>query len=241
VLVLFGSASDRGVYEPLRSALNDREVSHDFRVCSAHKSPRYLDSLLQDAGERYALVIAGAGLAAHLPGVVASRLIQPVVGVPVNAALGGADALLSVLQMPPGVPVLAVGVDQAAEAAAAAGLLQREGISLLDGFPEQRVSSAKALCERFGIELLPPGKGITIAPAPLGSRQQGDILVPLAERSDARDIGKLMEMTRSGLWVGINRLDNAVLAAVELLNARGAYTRELLAYRAELEEQYAPH
>ena len=106
-LIIFGSKSDEKVYNEIASSLKKLKVDFDLRVSSAHKTPDDVDETLKN---EYAVVIAGAGLAAHLPGVVAARVIRPVIGVPCEGNYQGLDALLSVAQMPPGIPVLSVGV-----------------------------------------------------------------------------------------------------------------------------------
>lgn len=118
VLVLMGSDSDREVMEKGAAVLREHGVEADVRVASAHREPEKTAELAASAEERgYGVVICGAGLSAALPGVVASHTDLPVVGVPISAALGGMDALLSTVQMPPGVPVAAVGIDNARNAA----------------------------------------------------------------------------------------------------------------------------
>lgn len=118
VLVLMGSDSDREVMEKGAAVLREHGVEADLRVASAHREPEKTADLAASAEERgYGVVICGAGLSAALPGVVASHTDLPVVGVPISAALGGMDALLSTVQMPPGVPVAAVGIDNARNAA----------------------------------------------------------------------------------------------------------------------------
>lgn len=118
VLVLMGSDSDREVMEKGVAVLREHGVEADVRVASAHREPEKTAELAASAEERgYGVVICGAGLSAALPGVVASHSDLPVVGVPISAALGGMDALLSTVQMPPGVPVAAVGIDNARNAA----------------------------------------------------------------------------------------------------------------------------
>jgi 5-(carboxyamino)imidazole ribonucleotide mutase len=95
------------------------EVSYETRVLSAHRAPELLGETVRDLEARgVEVIIAGAGLAAHLPGFIASLTVIPVIGVPVNAgSLGGLDALLSIAQMPVPVPAAAVGIDNAANAA----------------------------------------------------------------------------------------------------------------------------
>src|SRR3989338_6750369 len=113
-LIIFGSKSDEKVYNEITSNLKKLKVDFDLRVSSAHKTPEDVDETLK---KDYSVVIAGAGLAAHLPGVVAARIIRPVIGVPCEGNYQGLDALLAIAQMPPGIPVLAVGVGKADVAA----------------------------------------------------------------------------------------------------------------------------
>ncbi|NUM88691.1 MAG: AIR carboxylase family protein [Bdellovibrionales bacterium] len=110
ILVMFGSKSDAGVYEPLKRRLESDGHQVDFRMISVHRSPELLDREL--TGLDAQAVVAGAGLAAHLPGVLASKLLLPVFGIPCAAALGGVDALFSILQMPFGIPVLTAAPDR---------------------------------------------------------------------------------------------------------------------------------
>ena len=101
-LVLFGSKSDKNIYEPLVKTL-EKDFDVDFKVLSAHRDPEALRKRLQK--KDFNFVVAGAGLAAHLPGVVASMTTKPVFGVAVEAQFGGLDAVMSISQMPYGVPV----------------------------------------------------------------------------------------------------------------------------------------
>ncbi len=118
VLVLMGSDSDREVMEKGVAVLEEHGVDVEMLVASAHREPDRTAELAATAEERgFGVVICGAGLSAALPGVVASHTDLPVVGVPISAALGGMDALLSTVQMPPGVPVASVGIDNARNAA----------------------------------------------------------------------------------------------------------------------------
>ena len=118
VLVLMGSESDRERMEKALPILQEAGVEAEVVVSSAHRDPDRTAELARSAQERgFSVVICGAGLSAALPGVVAAHTKLPVIGVPLNAALGGLDALLSVAQMPPGVPVACVGIDNAKNAA----------------------------------------------------------------------------------------------------------------------------
>lgn len=120
LLMVFGSKSDANIYEPLKERLKADGHEIDFRMISVHRSPELLDREL--ASIKVDAVVAGAGLAAHLPGVLASKLLVPVIGIPCSAAIGGVDALFAMMQMPFGIPVLCTSVDNTN---AAANFLQR--------------------------------------------------------------------------------------------------------------------
>jgi len=111
ILLLIGSESDREAVRPAVELMAQRRLSHDLRVFSAHRNlPELLQFLEADAAS-YRIIIAAAGLSAALPGVVASRVKAPVIGVPLAVgALAGMDALLSILQLPKGVPVATMGI-----------------------------------------------------------------------------------------------------------------------------------
>lgn len=117
--IFFGSLSDKPVMKKAADVLREMGVEFSVHVISAHRAPELLAKAISEAeAGGTEVIIAGAGLAAHLPGVIASRTTLPVIGVPVNSGgLGGLDALLSVVQMPKPVPVATVGVDNAANAA----------------------------------------------------------------------------------------------------------------------------
>jgi phosphoribosylaminoimidazole carboxylase PurE protein len=119
--ILVGSESDRDRMQPALDELEQRGVTHEFEVRSAHRAPDAVAEYARTARERgLRVLICGAGLAAALPGVVAAHTDLPVIGVPLRSSmsvLDGLDALLSIVQMPPGVPVAAVGVDNAKNAA----------------------------------------------------------------------------------------------------------------------------
>jgi phosphoribosylaminoimidazole carboxylase PurE protein len=119
VLILIGSESDRERMEKALPILRDAGVEAEVVVSSAHRDPDRTAELARTAEERgFDVVICGAGLAAALPGVVAAHTRLPVIGVPLSAGtLGGLDALLAIAQMPPGVPVATVGIDNARNAA----------------------------------------------------------------------------------------------------------------------------
>jgi len=115
VSIIAGSTSDKIVYEKAEKILMDNKISYELKVISAHRDPEKLDTYLKNCDSL--VYIAVAGLSAALPGVIASKTNKPVIGVPVSSKLGGLDALLSIVQMPPGVPVASVGIDRGENAA----------------------------------------------------------------------------------------------------------------------------
>ncbi len=119
VLVLIGSESDRDRIRKLTPALEWFGISYDFQVSSAHRQPGRTAELVKNAqGRGIKVIIAAAGMAAHLPGVAASLTSLPVIGIPLDASpLAGNDALLSIVQMPPGIPVATVAINGAVNAA----------------------------------------------------------------------------------------------------------------------------
>jgi len=116
--IIMGSSSDAETMEGARSILKEFDVPHEFLVVSAHRTPDYMLSYAAHAARRgLKVIIAGAGGAAHLPGMVASKTSLPVIGVPVQSrALNGLDSLLSIVQMPAGIPVATVAIGNAANA-----------------------------------------------------------------------------------------------------------------------------
>jgi len=131
VAVVMGSRSDWEVMEHSIQTLRTLEFTHEVRVLSAHRTPEALDAFLVDVESRGAQVfVAAAGGAAHLAGVVASRTLKPVLGVPMGTSLGGLDSLLSIVQMPAGVPVGTLAVGRAG--AVNAALLAAEILALQD-------------------------------------------------------------------------------------------------------------
>jgi len=134
--ILVGSESDREAMEPALTELDERGISHEFRVLSAHRDPRRVAEYASQAQNRgVRVLIAGAGMAAALPGVVAAYSDLPVIGVPLRSSKslgGGLDALLSIVQMPPGVPVACVSIDGAHNAAVLAARILAQG----GGYPQ---------------------------------------------------------------------------------------------------------
>jgi 5-(carboxyamino)imidazole ribonucleotide mutase len=135
VAVLAGSKSDEAVVSEAVKVLTELGIPYDAQFISAHRDPEKLRSYVTRSPAK--VFIAIAGLSAHLPGVIASMTIRPVIGVPVNVKLSGLDSLLSIVQMPPGVPVGTVGIDNARNA----GILAAEILGLED--PEVAASIEK--------------------------------------------------------------------------------------------------
>jgi len=142
VAILMGSASDRDVMQGAADVLAEFGVAHEFRVVSAHRTPDDMLQFGRDAeGRGIKVIIAGAGGAAHLPGMLASVTALPVIGVPVALArLDGLDSLLSIVQMPRGVPVATVAVNGAANA----GLLAVRILALQDSALTSKLAAHRA-------------------------------------------------------------------------------------------------
>jgi 5-(carboxyamino)imidazole ribonucleotide mutase len=115
VAIISGSASDAAITDKVKKVLDANNVSYDAQILSAHRDPDKLDAYIRGCSCK--IYIAIAGLSAALPGVIASKTDKPVIGVPVSGTLNGMDALLSIAQMPKGVPVACVGVDNGDNAA----------------------------------------------------------------------------------------------------------------------------
>jgi 5-(carboxyamino)imidazole ribonucleotide mutase len=152
VVVLMGSPSDWETMEQAVETLRTLEIEHEVRVLSAHRTPRALDEYVADVEARGARVfIAAAGGAAHLAGVVASKTLRPVLGVPMHSqSVGGLDSLLSTVQMPAGVPVatLAIGRAGAVNAALLAGEILALGDEpLAERLRAYREGQARAVLE----------------------------------------------------------------------------------------------
>lgn len=157
VAIIFGSKSDIDVMKGAANALKEFGIEYKAYILSAHRVPEKLMEVLDTVeSEGCECIIAGAGLAAHLPGVIASHTVLPVIGVPINAAFNGLDALLSIVQMPKSIPVATVGVNNSYNA----GMLAVQILSLK--YPEIKVKLVnfrKEMKEKFikenneGVEL----------------------------------------------------------------------------------------
>lgn len=141
VSVIMGSTSDLPVMEKACKFLDDMQVPFEVNALSAHRTPEAVEAFARNAKSRgIRVIIAAAGMAAALPGVIAASTTLPVIGVPVKGMLDGLDALLSIIQMPPGIPVATVGVNGAQNAA----ILAVEMLALSDEAVAQRLSDYKS-------------------------------------------------------------------------------------------------
>ncbi len=140
VSIIMGSTSDLPVMEKAAQVLNDLKIPFEINALSAHRTPEAVEIFAKGAEERgIKVIIAAAGMAAHLPGVIASMTKLPIIGVPIKASLDGMDALLAIVQMPPGIPVATVGINGAQNA----GILAAQMLSLGDRELADRVADFK--------------------------------------------------------------------------------------------------
>lgn len=141
ISIIMGSTSDLPVMEKACKWLNDYEIPFEVNALSAHRTPEAVETFARNAKQRgIKVIIAAAGMAAALPGVIAASTPLPVIGVPIKGMLDGLDAMLSIIQMPPGIPVATVGVNAAQNAA----ILATEMIALSDEAIAVKVDAWKA-------------------------------------------------------------------------------------------------
>lgn len=141
ISIIMGSTSDLPVMEKAAKFLDEMEVPFEINALSAHRTPSEVEAFAQGAAARgLKVIIAGAGMAAALPGVIAASTTLPVIGVPIKGMLDGLDALLSIVQMPPGIPVATVGVNGAQNAA----ILALEMLALSDTDLAERLRRHKS-------------------------------------------------------------------------------------------------
>jgi 5-(carboxyamino)imidazole ribonucleotide mutase len=140
VSIIVGSTSDLPVMEKAATFLNDMQVPFEMNALSAHRTPEAVREFAESAQKRgLQVIIAAAGMAAHLPGVIAASTLLPVIGVPIKSSIEGMDALLAIVQMPPGIPVATVGINGALNA----GILAVQILSVADKDLEKRFATYK--------------------------------------------------------------------------------------------------
>jgi len=128
VSIIMGSTSDMKVMDAAAQLFDEMEIPFEINALSAHRTPEKVEAFARSAADRgIGVIIAAAGMAAHLPGVIAAMTPLPVIGVPINASLDGMDSLLAIVQMPPGIPVATVGINGARNAAILAAQILATG------------------------------------------------------------------------------------------------------------------
>ncbi len=141
VSIIMGSTSDLPVMEKAMAFLNEQQIPFEVNALSAHRTPDAVENFARNAeGRGIRVIIAAAGMAAALPGVIAASTTLPVIGVPIKGMLDGLDAMLSIIQMPPGIPVATVGVNGAMNAA----ILAMEMLALSDAKIAERMKAYKS-------------------------------------------------------------------------------------------------
>ena len=141
VSIIMGSTSDLPVLEKAAKFFDEMEIPFEMNALSAHRTPAEVEAFAHGAKERgIKVIIAAAGMAAHLPGVIAAMTTVPVIGVPINSTFDGMDALLAIVQMPPGIPVATVGVNAGLNAA----ILAMQMLAVADEAIAQRFAQYKA-------------------------------------------------------------------------------------------------
>ena len=229
VLILFPGKTDRKTYEPIVSGIEKQGIQYSLRLGSAHKSPELVREILE---ADFDLVISGAGLSAALPGVIASETLVPVLGVPCPGAYGGLDSFLSIVQMPPGVPVLCVKAEHVSEEAVKILKVMESGVKKINiaGAGESAKKAFRTL-EETGVDFARSDScsdAINIVFTPMGAPVEDSnhliIYCPEAEVSSPEDAVRSMNESSSGLWVGLNRGENAAIAAVQITGNKEALT-----------------
>lgn len=224
-LVLFGSKSDERVYAPLVEELKKFSLVQ-FHVASAHRDPEKLAKILEES--TYDLVIGGAGLSAHLPGVIASKTKKPVLGLPICGNFFALDAFLSILQMPSGVPVLSSGPENnKALLGFIKNLKEIKNKNILNVLSKEKISKQdlvkmEGLANAEGVELtyldeVQP-ELLNIVPVTEASDVKSDshnvIYVPVVSKRQLQmpeEAIKVFELSKlGGLWLGTNNFKNAI-------------------------------
>lgn len=213
VTSVFGSPSDAPVYNALAQACRNRNHQVSLRVCSAHRTP---DRLPRVIAQDPHIFIAGAGLAAHLPGVVASLTLTPVIGVPVNANCQGFDSWVSIVQMPPGIPVLAVTPLVEIASKTIVNYLKPFDHVVLEGEMGKAFDKAKMIMEDLAIPTL--GKVPLRVCCTKSAKQSADIYVPISPGTNIEELIDWFNISKKGgLYVGLNRGENGMLAAAQTI------------------------
>jgi 5-(carboxyamino)imidazole ribonucleotide mutase len=154
VSIIMGSTSDLKIMEKAALFFDGMEIPFEMHALSAHRTPEAVEDFAKNAEERgLQVIIAGAGMAAHLPGVIAASTSLPVIGVPISATLDGMDALLAIVQMPPGIPVATVGINNALNAAILAAQMLAVEDAVIGGMLKAYKKNLKLKIEKANTEL----------------------------------------------------------------------------------------
>ena len=141
ISIIMGSTSDLPIMEKAAQFLDEMEIPFEMNALSAHRTPEEVEKFAKGASNKgIKVIIAAAGMAAHLPGVIASMTTIPVIGVPIKSSLDGMDALLAIVQMPPGIPVATVGINGALNAA----ILALQIIATGDEVAQEKMANYKS-------------------------------------------------------------------------------------------------
>ncbi len=249
--VIFGSLSDSATFSQVIEALKEKKIPFAFHGLSAHKTPNELHTKIKKT--KAEIFITGAGLSSALPGVVASQTIKPVIGVCTPKDFDGLDSLLSTMQMPPNIPVLAVGPKKPKDAAKHVEnfLNGINGITLVERSETKEHSlKAQALLKEFDANFRTTQsigyndqKTVFIDFVPLeklGELEDADataIIVAVKKDSRAQDAVALVELMQNHLFVGLNRAENAVLGAMQLVGKGKTYKKQLTAFRKKISKK----
>ena len=249
VFIVFGSASDAGVFEPIKALLEARKIPCFANVLSAHRTPKELEKALKKTKAK--LFIAGAGLSAALPGVVASQTIRPVIGIACAGAFEGLDSFLATVQMPPGVPVLCVNVANHSDAVRHAEnyFSGVKKIVLVETPSTNKAVLGKAeeVLNKLGVPFFKTSlmdfseaKNVYLVFPDLHELETLPktaatlIVVPVKINNVAQDAELFFRSAKHHLFVGINRGENGALAAIQFANLSGRSDKKIVAYRKEL-------
>ncbi len=243
VLVLFPGKTDETTYSQITARLDLAGIKYNLRLASAHKSPNLVDEILKDD---YDFIITGAGLAAALPGVVAAKKTCPVLGVPCPGAYEMLDSFLSIVQMPPGVPVLAVTARNASgEAAKIATVMKNKSMKVAVVGEGKAVDKAKETLTEMGIafemgDIIKDGVNIVFTQLGEEVPQMEELIIycPTGD-STAEDAAKALEAAKEGLWVGVNRGENAAIAVAEILGKKNALNESRRKFEEKVRQQDA--
>jgi 5-(carboxyamino)imidazole ribonucleotide mutase len=246
-LVIFGSGTDSPVFEALLENLKKQETPFKLRVLSAHKTPLETETAVRQSNEK--IFICGAGLAAALPGATAALTTKPVIGIPCKGAFEGMDAMLSIFQMPPGIPVIGVGVEQVENAAELAhNFLSKKIKKITLLLPE--TETEKILYEKtktflketetpFEENKKPQENAVNILfkdiqnIEALPETTETILVVPAVNRCSHADAQKLLNASKKHYWVGLNNYRNATIAALQLINITGELDEKLKKIREQ--------